>query len=223
MQKSLNQLPRRPLVHLAKGLIMVGVSLAMTFGWQSVIEQSHGMTAKIEEESMDVSGGGGDGELIEEAPDLQISDYLAGEIKRQGGAALPILVPYDMSADEETAKAHGFKIKLTKNGYTAVMRDGDRDIVINGVSKTPAPWISRFGGGSNRKNTLFLSEMNLLNLDYMRDYEDFDDGRGGSISFGYGSCDYQVEFYCKSFSASAEVNCIEAIEASEFVVDLVSG
>ncbi len=128
---------------------------------------------------------------------LQISDYLRGEIEARGGTRIPVLVPFDMTSDAATAEAHGFRLKINRAGYTAILGDEALDYVINGT------------GGDGEDG------------DYMMPYEDFDDGRGGSLSFGFRGADYQVELYCLAENPDPEANCLEAGEVEGFVRSLM--
>ena len=57
--------------------------------------------------------------------------------------------------------------------------------------------------------------------DYMFEFESFDDGRGGSVSFGLYGGDYQVEFYCQSLKGPEQENCISKEKAENFVRELM--
>lgn len=130
---------------------------------------------------------------------LEISDWLRGEIEARGGTGIPVLVPWDMTSDEATAEVHGFRLKISLAGYTAVMGDGTLDYVINGTTH---------GGGPGED-------------DYMMPYEDFDDGRGGSLSFGFRGADYQVELYCLAEDPDPEANCLDPAAVEGFVYGLM--
>lgn len=136
-----------------------------------------------------------------------VSPYVQAMIDGQGGSTVIVLVPRVMTMDEETAKRYAFKLKIGRDSYTAILRDGETDIVIVGTS-TVHPSTDD-GAGSDAD-------------DYVRPYEEFDDGRGGTISFGYHGYDYQVEFYCRDMSAPAtRPTCIDAGAARAFVQDLL--
>lgn len=129
---------------------------------------------------------------------LQISDYLRNAIEKAGGTPVAVLVPYDMTPDEATAGHYQFRLKINSTGYTALMKDGDLDYVITGaVSKT---------GGEG---------------DYRQPYEDFDDGRGGSLAFGFRGADYQVELYCLAPDPDPRANCLVASDVEALVSGLV--
>lgn len=134
---------------------------------------------------------------------LQISNYLRDEIMAQGGTSIAVLVPFEITRDEAAARAHRFRLKLTEDGYSAVMGDAALDTVINGTAGDTTP--DGLGG------------------DYMQPYEDFDDGRGGSLAFGFRGADYQVEMYCLAEAPDPEANCLEAARLEAFVRTITSG
>lgn len=130
---------------------------------------------------------------------LEISDFLRAEIEAQGGTRIAILVPYEMTSDAETAAEYGLQLKIALSGYTAVLGDGALDYVINGASHH----------GDEPED------------DYMMPYEDFDDGRGGSLSFGFRGADYQVELYCLAENPDPETNCLDHEQVEGFVNSLM--
>lgn len=134
---------------------------------------------------------------------LQVSDYLRDEVMAQGGTSIAVLVPFEMTRDEATAQAHKFKLKITENGYSAVMGDAALDTVINGAAGNASP--------------------DATQGDYMQPYEDFDDGRGGSLAFGFRGADYQVEMYCLAEAPDPEANCLEGAHFEAFVATLTAG
>lgn len=135
----------------------------------------------------------GDFEALHEG--LQISDYLRSKILSQGGSSIAVLVPFEMTRDEATAQAHRFRLKVTEEGYSAVMRDHSRDIVVGGTAGDSA--------GS----------------DYIGRFESFDPGRGGSVPFGFRGADYLVDMYC----LPQKENCVDAVQLEAFVMSLTSG
>jgi hypothetical protein len=129
---------------------------------------------------------------------LQISQYLRGAIESAGGTPIAVLAPYEMTRDASTAEHHRFKLKINRKGYTALMGNADLDYVITGaVSKT-------------REQS-----------DYRQPYEDFDDGRGGSLAFGFRGADYQVELYCLAPDPDPRANCLVADDVEALVATLV--
>lgn len=145
-----------------------------------------------------VQKSGGPSEDFEVLHDgLQISDYLRGEIRAQGGTSIAVLVPFEVTRDAATALANRFRLKITESGYSAVMGDAALDTVINGTA----------GGASQG--------------DYTQPYEDFDDGRGGSLAFGFRGADYQVEIYCLAEAPDPEANCLRAAQVEAFVRSLM--
>lgn len=133
---------------------------------------------------------------------LLVSDYLRGEVLAQGGSSIAVLVPYAMTRDAATAQASGFSLKIKGDGYTAVMGDDALDTVINGTKGAQS---EGFEGED----------------DYMRPYEDFDDGRGGSLAFGFRGADYQVEMYCLAQAPDPEANCLKSQDLEAFVYGLM--
>ena len=150
---------------------------------------------------------------------LQISGYVRDEVMAQGGAVIPVLIPWEMTRDAATARAHRFKLKIAPDGYTALLGDEALDYVINGTahgyrrsdSDTPDP------GHENPDR----EDPDREDGDYMMPYEDFDDGRGGSLAFGFRGADYQVELYCLAEAPDPEANCLEAAMVESFVRGLM--
>ena len=202
--------------------------VGLVFGW--------GATAQAMEEPIE-----GGGPLHSAQPPL--SDFVEELIEEQGGASLPVLVPADWTRDRETARERDFRLRLTRRGYTAVFRGVDMDVVITGDNPSASVimrLLSRFGtetlrDGSEMKDdrsrsatemnsgtSHFDSETTAEILDYLRDFEGFEEDRGGSVSFGFADCDYQVEFYCNILAGvHSGRNCIAPEEAKSFVLELV--
>lgn len=160
-----------------------------------------------------------------------ISDFMLETIAAQGGASLPILVPDWMTEDARSAEAHGFRLKVTPGGYTAVMSEEGRDIVITGTNPGALLKMRRFvseifhsgdetlrsGGESKMHSVRSGSVATFENLDYIRRFSVSDEDGGGSIAFGFAGCDYDVSFYCKGAERDENGSCIGAEEAFDFV------
>lgn len=145
---------------------------------------------------------------------LQISGYVRDEVMAQGGSAIPVLVPWEMTRDAATARKHRFKLKIAPDGYTAILGDAILDYVINGTSQG----FSRSDADDEEDAS---PDPGDGDDDYMMPYEDFDDGRGGSLSFGFRGGDYQVELYCLAEAPDPEANCLVAEEVKAFVYSLM--
>lgn len=149
---------------------------------------------------------------------LQVSGYVRDEVTAQGGSAIPVLVPWEMTRDAATAHAHRFRLKVAPDGYTALLGDAVLDYVINGTSRGYSRSDSEADeepGEDPRTN------QGHEGGDYMMPYEDFDDGRGGSLSFGFHGGDYQVELYCLAEAPDPEANCLVAEDVEAFVLGLM--
>lgn len=111
------------------------------------------------------------------------------------------------------------------------------DIVLTGINPSISrlrslfdPLTTRFGGetshsgGETKDNDdYYASAINFEDLDYLHDFEAFSEERGGSVSFGFAGCDYQVEFYCPASDDPDEEACMTPSEAEIFVLDLFAG
>ncbi len=136
-----------------------------------------------------------------------VSPYVQSMIDAQGGTEVIVLVPRSMTPDEPTAKRYALKLKVTPRNYTAVLRDGETDIVVVGTSTV-------------HPSTDDDTQPNAAT--YVKPYEEFDDGRGGTISFGYANFDYAVEFYCRDMTApGVRPTCIDAEKARDFIGELL--
>jgi len=133
--------------------------------------------------------------------------YLASMVERRGGSRVPVIAPYAMTMDEAAADYHQLRMRITRNGYTLLVHEPGLDIVITG-SRT---YFRRDQGGS----------ADLPHEDYRHDFEAFDDGGGGSISFGRNEADYHVEFYCLGLREPEQENCIDKLRAEDFVTSML--
>ena len=140
---------------------------------------------------------------------LQVSGYVRDEVLAQGGSSIPVLVPWEMTRDAATARTHRFRLKIAPDGYTALLGDGDLDYVINGTAH-------RYSRSDSDP-----SDPGHEGGEYMMPYEDFDDGRGGSLAFGFRGADYQVELYCLAEAPDPEANCLEAAMVEGFARSLM--
>jgi hypothetical protein len=134
--------------------------------------------------------------------------YLARMVDRRGGSRVPVIAPYDMTKDKTSADYHGLRMRITRNGYTLVVREPGLDIVITG-SRT---YFTRVVDGT---------VVSSPHGDYNLAFEEFDDGRGGSISFGRYGADYQIEFYCQGLKGPGQENCITKDKAEAFVATML--
>lgn len=141
---------------------------------------------------------------------LQVSDFVRSEVLAQGGAPIPVLVPFEMTRDRATARRFGFELRITQDGYSALLGDGVLDYVINGT-------------GTSYSRSDDPEDDQAQDDDYMMAYEDFDDGRGGSLSFGFRGADYQVELYCLAESPDPRTNCLDAATLEDFARNLMGG
>lgn len=149
---------------------------------------------------------------------LQVSGYVRDEVLAQGGSAIPVLVPREMTRDAATARTHRFRLKVTPDGYTALLGDEALDYVINGTARG----YSRGDSEANEKTREDpRTNQSHEGGDYMMPYEDFDDGRGGSLAFGFHGADYQVEIYCLAEAPDPEANCLEAAMVERFARSLM--
>lgn len=164
---------------------------------------------------------------------LQISGYVRDEVMAQGGSAIPVLIPWEMTRDAATARAHRFALKIAPDGYTALLGDDTLDYVINGTdhgysrsdsdakSSADSNLVSRPGLRPGLRPDPGHENPDREDGDYMMPYEDFDDGRGGSLAFGFRGADYQVELYCLAEAPDPEANCLEAAMVERFVRGLM--
>lgn len=148
---------------------------------------------------------------------LRISGYLRDEVIARGGSSIPVLVPWEMTRDEEAARTFRFELKISHGGYTALFGDETLDYVINGTSHGYRR--SDADGDEDPEQ----DDPGHEGGEYMMPYEDFDDGRGGSLSFGFRGADYQVELYCLAEAPDPRANCLVAGDVEAFVQGLKGG
>jgi len=132
-----------------------------------------------------------------------LSPYVRGLIAEQGGSSVPVLLPFEPTQDAEQAAKHEFRLKITGDGYSARLRIDRTDIVIYGT-----------------RVVYIRGSEEVAPSDDIKPYEDFDDGRGGSISFHRYGADYHVEFYCIDMTAPGTPTCIDGARARDFVENL---
>ncbi len=147
-------------------------------------------------------------------------------IEAKGGSDFPVIMPARLVRDEATAKRHNLRLRVSDDGYTSALTLPDYDVVIYGTSK------------AFRKPNVVLAEQKALKAkasstaaigknsatyfappirrDYVMGFEEADDGRGGSLSFGRYGVDYHIEFYCHDETES----CINAGSAGAFLADM---
>ena len=134
---------------------------------------------------------------------------LARMIEAKGGSDFPVLIPPGLARDEAMVKRNNVRLRLTEDGYTSVLTLPDYDVVIYGTRT------------AFRKQSVMRSEAETAKAqgamsaraDYTMSFEDGDDGRGGSLSFGRYGVDYHIEFFCHG---AAEA-CIDEKAAGAFL------
>lgn len=151
---------------------------------------------------------------------------LERRIEAKGGSDFPVIMPARLVRDEATAKRHNLRLRVSDDGYTSALTLPDYDVVIYGTSRV------------FRKPDVVLAEQKALQAkpgstaaigkdsatyfappvrrDYVMGFEEADDGRGGSLSFGRYGVDYHIEFYCHDETES----CINAGSAGAFLADM---
>lgn len=183
--------------------VIIVAGLAGAVGWGATQRVSTDPAAALERGPGDEKA---DFEILHDG--LQISGYVRDEVMAQGGSAIPVLIPFEMTRNATTARKHRFQLKITLDGYTAILGDAVLDYVINGTTR-----------GYSRSDA--DADPGHEDDEYMMPYEDFDDGRGGSLSFGFRGGDYQVELYCLAEAPDPEANCLVAEEVEAFVYSLM--
>ena len=151
---------------------------------------------------------------------------LEGMIEARGGSDFPVLIPPRFMQDAAASKRYDVRLHLTDDGYTSVLTLPDYDVVIYGTrSAFRKPEILRAeaeamqaSAGTDLKKGPATGQTTLppVRRDYVMRFEDSDDGRGGSLSFGRYGVDYHIEFHCRG---DAE-NCINAASAGVFLADM---
>lgn len=135
---------------------------------------------------------------------------LAGMIEEKGGSDFPILIPPALAYDEAMVKRSNVRLRLTDDGYTSVLTLPDYDVVIYGTRTA-----FRKPGVIKREQASETGAA-LARADYTMSFEDGDDGRGGSLSFGRYGVDYHIEFFCHGATEA----CVDAKAASAFLEDM---
>lgn len=141
-------------------------------------------------------------------------------IEARGGSDFPILIPQYLTKSEAVAKNYNVRLKLSDDGYTSVLTLPDYDVVIYGTRsafRKPSALqaeeeasLSRQADDTGRMDEPIHTP---VRTDYDMTFEDTDDGRGGSLSFGRYGVDYHIEFYCRD----AAEGCIDEAAASAFL------
>lgn len=136
-------------------------------------------------------------------------------IEARGGSDFPVLVPEYFTKSDARTKNYNVRLKLSEDGYTSVLTLPDYDVVIYGTrsafrkhSALQAEKEARAAGQSETR----------ARPDYDMTFEDTDDRRGGSLSFGRYGVDYHIEFYCRD---DAE-GCIDEVAAGAFLTDMLT-
>lgn len=186
-------------------VVIVLAGLAGATGWATAHKVSLQPARALAQRSSAVAA---DFDRLHEG--LPVSGYLRDEVIARGGSPIPVLVPWEMARDEATARAHRFQLKIAEDGYTALLGDDALDYVINGTSH-----------GYSRSDAGTDIDPGHEDGEYMMPYEDFDDGRGGSLAFGFRGADYQVEIYCLAEAPDPEANCLDAEMVEGFVFGLM--
>lgn len=137
---------------------------------------------------------------------------LARMIEAKGGSDFPVLVPHAFARDEAMVKRNNVRLRLTDDGYTSVLALPDYDVVIYGTrSVYRKPGVVR-----SEAERADVQGVMPVRTDYTMSFEDGDDGRGGSLSFGRYGVDYHIEFFCHG---AAEA-CINEKAAGVFLAEM---
>lgn len=148
-------------------------------------------------------------------------------IEARGGSDFPIMMPEQLVRDEATAKRHNLRLRMTDDGYTSVLTLAKYDVVIYGTSRAfrkqealraeQKAAQTDANAASDPSDEIRKSpatrHLPPIRRDYAMAFEEADDGRGGSLSFGRYGVDYHIEFYCHD---DAE-GCIDTAEADAFL------
>ena len=144
-------------------------------------------------------------------------------IEAKGGSDFPVMIPQKFTQDDAASKRYNVRLRLTDDGYTSVLTLPDYDVVIYGTrSAFRKQDVLRAEAEASldqqRKATGQTDQPALtpVRRDYAMNFEEADDGRGGSLSFGRYGVDYHIEFYCHDETEG----CINAGSAGAFLADM---
>lgn len=144
-------------------------------------------------------------------------------IEARGGSDFPVLVPGYFARDEAMTRRYDVRLRLTDDGYTSVLTLPDYDVVIYGTRSAfrkqdvvRAETRASASRQSNQTTPVDTPVSAPVRADYTMSFEDGEDGRSGSLSFGRYGVDYHIEFFCRG---GAE-NCIDGAGASAFLAAL---
>lgn len=148
---------------------------------------------------------------------------LARMIEAKGGSDFPVLIPHALARDEAMVKRHNVRLRLTDDGYTSVLTMPDYDVVIYGTRSAyrkqatlQAEAEAALNSRTDETGPAGGPLRTPVRADYTMSFEDGDDGRGGSISFGRYGVDYHIEFFCHG---TAEA-CIDEKAARTFLKEV---
>lgn len=173
-------------------------------------------------------------------------------VSEAGGSDFPILMPLSAVRDKAAADQHKVRMKLTDNGYSAVVVMEDMDVVIYGTRtvfrrkgeveaelKEVKAEIDQIRKSANDTTaatgqvTRKLPPMDpktgaplaRIRPPYMQPFEEIGEGRGGSLSFGRYGVDYHIEFYCHPVGPDPEAgaNCVDETRARAMVAEMDRG
>lgn len=147
-------------------------------------------------------------------------------VEAKGGSDFPIIMPERLVRDEATAKHHNLRLRVSDDGYTSVLTLADYDVVIYGTSRAfrkqevlvaeQKAMQAEAGPMAAMKKDAVTQYLAPVRGDYKAGFEDADDGRGGSLSFGRYGVDYHIEFYCHDGTEG----CIDEASAGAFLADM---
>ncbi len=140
-------------------------------------------------------------------------------IEAGGGSDFPVLIPPGYVEDDRKIKQHNLKLHLTDDGYTSVMTLGGMDVVIYGTRKAfrkPSVLQAEKDARAAEPVDRTANGAAPVRGDYTMSFEDVDDRRGGSLSFGRYGVDYHIEFYCHG----DKEGCVDEAAAGAFLTDI---
>lgn len=153
-------------------------------------------------------------------------------IEAKGGSDFPVMIPDYLTKTTAASKRYNVRLRLTDDGYTSVLTLPDYDVVIygtrsafrtQGVIRAEAEAMQAAPDATTDLKKAPATDQATgqvmsapIRRDYVMGFEEADDGRGGSLSFGRYGVDYHIEFYCHDETES----CINAGSAGAFLADM---